>query len=328
MMAERDTYIDFLRAIGLILLIGVHVNAPDWYVPMRSFDVPLMVFVSCLCYKPLRGGYLAYGWKRFKRIYYPVATFLVIFFVMSWLYCHLLGKPQLKLTKVAGSFLLLNWPSIGYVWIMRVFLMMALIVPLLYSCVKKAGVVMTGIAVLGIILVQHFLVEAVAGIDNKIVRYAVDETVLYAFGYSSVAVFGLKIRNFSSRGLYAFLAITGCLILVFISRQGWTFDPQEYKYPPQSLYLLYGVFGSGLMWSLRPLLARYTKGKVFTYLSEQSMWLYLWHIIPVFALAPIMNKPDMWAGRYVIVLVSAVMLNIAYQSAKGACQRAFAGKRN
>lgn len=53
----RDTYIDFLRALGLILLIGVHiVGVPDWYRPFRSFDVPLMVFVSSLCYKPLRGG--------------------------------------------------------------------------------------------------------------------------------------------------------------------------------------------------------------------------------------------------------------------------------
>ena len=56
MIKERDPYIDILRAIGLILLIGVHVNAPTWYIPMRSFDVPLMVFISAMCYKPLRGG--------------------------------------------------------------------------------------------------------------------------------------------------------------------------------------------------------------------------------------------------------------------------------
>ncbi len=53
---ERNLYIDFMRALGLILLIGVHVNAPDWYVAVRSFDVPLMVFISAMCYKPLRGG--------------------------------------------------------------------------------------------------------------------------------------------------------------------------------------------------------------------------------------------------------------------------------
>lgn len=58
MNMERDVYVDFLRALGLILLIGVHVHAPEWYVSLRSFDVPLMVFVSAMCYKPLRGGEL------------------------------------------------------------------------------------------------------------------------------------------------------------------------------------------------------------------------------------------------------------------------------
>ncbi len=53
---KRDAYIDFLRALGLILLIGVHVAAPDWYVSVRAFDVPLMVFVSAMCYNSLRGG--------------------------------------------------------------------------------------------------------------------------------------------------------------------------------------------------------------------------------------------------------------------------------
>lgn len=54
--AKRDSYIDFMRSIGLILIIGVHVAAPTWYVVARSFDVPLMVFVSMLCVKPLNGG--------------------------------------------------------------------------------------------------------------------------------------------------------------------------------------------------------------------------------------------------------------------------------
>lgn len=312
-MTQRETYIDFLRTIGLILLIGVHVNAPEWYVPMRSFDVPLMVFVSSICYRPLKNGYLAYGWKRFKRIYYPVATFLVIFFILWALYSQLTGAPHMKLTTMAGSFLLLNWPSIGYVWIMRVFLMMALIVPLLYVCVRKAGMTVTTLAVLAIIGVQYFLIQGASAIDNKIVRYVADETVLYAVGYSTVAVLGLKIREFTQCGLYVFMAVTAGCILLFMSQHGWSFDPQDYKYPPQSLYLLYGLFGSATLWSLRPVLGRYTGGPVFRYFSENSMWIYLWHIIPVYAIAPIAEMPDMWVGRYVIVMSGALMLNYAYQ---------------
>lgn len=54
--SARDPYIDFMRALGLLLLVGIHVNAPEWYSPMRSFDVPLMAVVSAACYKSLTGG--------------------------------------------------------------------------------------------------------------------------------------------------------------------------------------------------------------------------------------------------------------------------------
>ena len=191
--------------------------------------------------------------------------------------------------------------------------MMALIVPLLYVCVRKAGMTVTTLAVLAIIGVQYFLIQGASAIDNKIVRYVADETVLYAVGYSTVAVLGLKIREFTQCGLYVFIAVTAGCILLFMSQHGWSFDPQDYKYPPQSLYLLYGLFGSATLWSLRPVLGRYTGGQVFRYFSENSMWIYLWHIIPVYAIAPIAEMPDMWVGRYVIVMSGALMLNYAYQ---------------
>ena len=53
---QRDLYIDFLRAFGLLMLVVAHTNAPSWIFAFRTFDVPLMVFVSALCYKPLMGG--------------------------------------------------------------------------------------------------------------------------------------------------------------------------------------------------------------------------------------------------------------------------------
>lgn len=53
---SRDSYIDFLRAIGLLLLVVAHTSAPPAIAAIRTFDVPLMIFISALCYKPLRGG--------------------------------------------------------------------------------------------------------------------------------------------------------------------------------------------------------------------------------------------------------------------------------
>lgn len=55
----RNSYIDFLRGFGLLLLFIAHTYSPEWLSNVRMFDVPLMVTISAICYKPLRGGVLS-----------------------------------------------------------------------------------------------------------------------------------------------------------------------------------------------------------------------------------------------------------------------------
>lgn len=314
MMAEsRDTYIDFLRSVGLILLIGVHVNAPEWYVPMRSFDVPLMVFVSALCYKPLRGGYLAYLVKRFKRIYIPVALFLTLLVVATIGLYAIKGKLYFSVGQIVGSFLLLNYPSIGYVWIMRIFLMMALLLPALDTVLKKLNFTVFLTLLVGIIVGQSFMIDVVEMVQNKYIRFAIDETVLYAIGYTPIAIVGLRLRSLNVKESVSLTILTGTLIILFIGLNDWSFDPQTFKYPPQSLYILYGIFGSTLFWSLRGIVGKCTKQGIFLYLSENSMWIYLWHIIPVYAVTRWNEVHGFWFGRFCIVIAVALLLNLIYQ---------------
>lgn len=315
-VSKRDTYIDFLRAFGLLLLVVAHTWPPAWLAAIRTFDVPLMVFISAMCYKPLRGGYLAYGIKRLKRIYIPVAIFLTIFFTAELLSHFMIGKPEMSIKVVIGSYLLLDGPSIGYVWIMRVFLMMALILPLLHKWLNNLGCILSIIVIFTIIGLQHYLVSMVYSIDNKITRFILDETLLYAFGYCSVAVLGLKIQSFKTKELMAIILISGIAVCCFVWTHNWIFDPQQYKYPPQSLYLLYGIFASSLLWSLKSILEPITKGRFFLYLSENSMWIYLWHIIPVYAILRWSDVPNMWFGRYCIVLIISLILNEIYGKSK------------
>lgn len=309
----RNTYIDFLRAFGLLLLVVAHTWPPIWLGTIRTFDVPLMVFISAICYKPLRGGYLTYEIKRLKRIYIPVSIFLTLFFLAIFIVFFIIGKPMIEFRIIIGSYLLFNNPSIGYVWIMRVFLMIALILPLLHKWLDSLDCTISIIVIFAIIGLQHYLVGMIYSVDNKIIRFILDETLLYAFGYCSVAVLGLKIRQFRNNALMAIILISGIAVFCFVCLHNWTFDPQQYKYPPQSLYLLYGIFASSLLWSLKSVLEPIAKGRFFAYLSENSMWIYLWHIIPVYAISHWSDIPNMWLGRYCIVLISAVCLNYIYQ---------------
>ncbi|MCM1140744.1 MAG: acyltransferase [Muribaculum sp.] len=312
MLSQREPYIDFLRSLGLILLIGVHVNAPEWYVPLRSFDVPLMVFVSALCYKSLGGGYLQYFVKRFKRIYIPVFVFLTLF-SFSLSVCYLVdGKSHFSISQIVGSYLLLNSPSIGYVWIMRVFLMMALLLPLLDWLNSRLNPPQFLLFIIGIIAIQTFVVDAVMMIKNKYIYFALDEIILYAIGYTPIAITGLRLRKLGTSESIWIVVTTGVLITVFLSLNGCVFCPQTYKYPPQSLYVLYGVFASSLLWSIRNHIKHYIDNKVCFYLSKNSMWIYLWHIIPVYIVARWGNIHGFWFGRYCIVIAVALILNKAY----------------
>lgn len=311
-LPSRDSYIDFLRAFGLLLLVVAHTCAPQWLFNLRTFDVPLMVFISAICYNPLRGWYLAYCKKRLKRIYNPVLAFLTLFFVAEFGCFMLTGRPHIEWETVLGSYFLLNSPSIGYVWIMRVFLMMALVLPLLHKVLIKANFLSTCI-VIGILLIaQHFLVTAIQAIPYKGIRFVLDEIIPYATGYSAIAILGLKIRIATHKDLLLLMFASLVAIVWFVYAHDMEFDPQAYKYPPQSLYLLYGIFASTLLWSLKPFYKAWKGDVVFRYLSANSMWIYLWHIIPVMVVARWAEVPGLWGVRYVFVLVVAVALNASY----------------
>ena len=129
-MKERDPNIDVLRFIGLSLIILAHVSPPILILNIRCFDVPLMVFISGLtCYKKNVSFSWNYLQHRFARLVFPVWIFLSIYFTPIILLKFIGIDLGLKFQHVWGSYLLLN--GIGYVWIIRVFLLIALLTPLL-----------------------------------------------------------------------------------------------------------------------------------------------------------------------------------------------------
>lgn len=160
MQPQRDLYIDFLRFIGISLIILAHVEAPSGITQFRSFDVPLMVFVSGLSFSTKGGGFWKYVWKRVKRLCIPVYLFLTILFT-AVIGAGIVGlKNPWGWDQIAGTYLLLNEPSIGYVWIIRVFLMMSIIAPPLYPLVAKMNMHKFILVLFLILGIQGLLVKS------------------------------------------------------------------------------------------------------------------------------------------------------------------------
>lgn len=312
-VSNRDTYIDFLRSLGLLLLVVAHTAAPKLIEALRTFDVPMMVFISALCYKPLKGGYLTYAYKRFIRIYKPVFIFLTLIFLSSTI-CHFVfGKPEIRWSQIIGSYLLLNKPSIGYIWIMRVFLIMALVIPLLYNLGNRLSGIQVCFFTALIILTQHYIISLINLIQQESVKFILNEFIPYLVGYSAIAFPALRIRFLSSRQIFIIWLILLLSILLFFYFEGIS-SPQHYKYPPQSLYILYGLFCSIGLWYAKPVIMRLIpiSNRAIMYLSKNSMWIYLWHIIPVYLIDYFSNIFTSWSLRYVFVLAMALCLTAAY----------------
>jgi len=289
-----------------------HTNAPEWLMIGRSFDVPLMVFVSAMCANSLRGGVFSYAKKRLKRIYTPVFIFLTLYFVAFGTFALVAHKHPIGWKNVIGSYLLLNQPSIGYVWIMRVFLMISLILPFVKRGIDRLNIAWTVTIALSIIIVQHYLVVVCSSIPNYVARFIFEETVLYLVGFIPIVILGIKILHFSRKELILNIGLLAGLIGTYIYVTNTPFTPQKYKYPPQSLYILYGMLGCLVLWTLKPVLQRVTNYRMIRWFSEKSMWIYLWHIVSVTMVPYLGIFQDLWVGRFLFVLITAVLLTLAY----------------
>lgn len=310
----REPFVDFLRALGLLLLCGVHVCSPRWYAWGRSFDVPLMVVVSAICYNSLRGGgYLAYFVKRFKRIYTPVIVFLTTFFTLYTLWWWLHGSTLISPVQMAGSYLLLNAPSIGYVWIMRVFLLMAIAMPLLDRITRNLPFWGFMALSFGVICLQQCFVWGVYQIPVPVIRFGINVTLTYMIGYTPMALLGLRLKSMTRAQTVTYLLVAALCITGLLWQEGGVVDPGLYKYPPTSLYILYGVAAPALLWLLKPLFEKAGTWRPVIFLSENSMWVYLWHIMYVYLMLPWMGVPHFWLGRCVIVIGAAALTTVAYK---------------
>lgn len=167
MIRERDYNIDFLRTLGLLCVILAHVSAPEIIMRLRGFDVVLLVFVSGLSFLASKGdkqNYIIYLKKRICRLVFPTWKFLCIFFVFFEILLLINPIfPKFAIKDYLCSFLLLS--GIGYVWIIRVYLLIAAVLPALKKILDKVGVRKYLCILTMLYIVYEFLIRAVSHLE-------------------------------------------------------------------------------------------------------------------------------------------------------------------
>ncbi len=305
-MAERDNYIDFLRFIGLLLIILAHVHSPETIHQIRCFDVPLMLFVSGLAYgnKSLKTSWDGFYLPRLKRLLIPVYLFVVCDLVAL----YAIGKT-ITLENVTKSIFLCTDGLVGYVWVIKVFVLIMLVTPLLIKLNKRLNKFFFTLFVVGLFGFQELTIYLISTIDKSIPKAIFQETIPYLIGYAIPFLLGLKIRTSDKKEEMFFIillsSITICSLVLYIYNNGLPVSiTPTYKYPPRSYFIVYGLFASMLLWSLRSFLKPMTNNKVILFIGRNTIWIYLWHIVYV-SLANIFL--DSWIIKYFMVCLLAII---------------------
>lgn len=302
---NRNSSIDMLRFIGLSLIILAHVYPPYIIFNLRCFDVPMMLFVSGLAYSNHKIDFSrSFFIKRLLRLVVPVYMFLSGYFLLAFALKYAVGIDfGIRWQHIIGSYLLLD--GIGYVWIIRIFLLIALLTPLLKILEQS---VRSNILLLLILAIVSALVTVAIrkqfGMDN----FFVSNYLYYAVGYSVPFVAGLRVCRLNGKQLILFTGLLCACAAIFcglyIMGGGNALDINALKYPPQAWFLFYGVVMSLICYIVccRTRFSRHIPG-LCRFVGMNTIWIYLYHI-PLIQLTGMLSMS--WWLRYIIVYFGAV----------------------
>lgn len=307
---ERDIKIDFLRFVGLAMVIFAHVNPPDFLFQIRDFDVPLMVLVSAWSFGLTYRGEQSYGgylWKRVKRLIFPVWIFLSIYFVAEYFIYP--ASLELNFNTILSSYALVS--GIGYVWIIRVFILVAVVSPFIFILNRKVkSNVWYLLGCLFGLLVYELLKFQYPSLDNNLIDKFVLNVVYYIIPFAAVFAIGLRMLNMDHRqvffvGFVAFVVYLTCQYFFYL----YGISPQftfNYKYPPSLFYLSYSIFVSSFLWVMADRLCKghfyFKSNSVLGFISSNSIWIYLWHI----PLVKVIHY-DYWIKYFLVFSIAAIV---------------------
>lgn len=287
----RDPRIDVLRALGMGLLVFAHVGSPPYWSQLRNFTVPMLALLAGLSFLEKGAGlrYRDYVGHRWQRLLLPTWTFVSAYLLWLWLFDWPRARPDLRM--VLGSYLMTG--GIGYLWIVKVFLIVALLAPLLQRWNRaQASNARYLLGLLAALLALEALRAASAAALAPEAAKRLDQTLFLGLPYALVFALGLRLPRLSVRARHA-LALGCGLVFVLIGLGLWQqtgafVDLQQHKYPPRPYYLSYALMVALFLWTLAPALlrtvARLRLAGPFGFLAGHSLWVYFWHI-PLLSIA-------------------------------------------
>lgn len=312
---KRDLRLDYIRVIGILLVILAHTSLNNYVSNIRTFDVAMLVCVAGASYtysKPIHSckDYITYIKKRFIRLVVPVWFFLTFYFILT---AFMKGEMVYSISTMTSTYLLIN--GIGYVWIFRIMLMMALINPFLKMISDKIddSFGKSLIVEFVLILINELLVLVCLYIfKDSIVFKLIKMTICYFIGYGILSLMGMLFLKLSQKNLIKLIVVNGLFVIASIVMYG-RFSPSDYKYPPMMQFISFGLFACFLFYIIfsHIKIVNIKTNDCIIWLSKHSLNVYLCHILVIFLLGyygveffPLIH--------YIVVITLSIVLTYMY----------------
>lgn len=281
-LTNRNNNYDFLRFIGISCIILAHMEPPTILFQLRNFDVPLMVLISGISFDQFSSksysSYFNYFYTRFIRLVLPTWLFLLFFD-----FClYLAGNDLPNLHDFLLQISLTGGTEVG-IFIIRIFVIMALIAPLLDRINKGIKNNKIFYLIIALTYVAYEICCLIASIYLKEdALFLVSLSVFEPLAYGLVFLYGLRISSFKSREilsqLAAIFAIFTLYLIVGFLVCGKIVTTQPFKYPPTIYYLSYSIIISQfLFYAVTFHNIRAQDLKLVQFIGKSTLWIYLWH---------------------------------------------------
>ncbi len=288
---ERNFKFDILRFIGVLVIMLAHSYPPDWLFQLRNFGTPLLILGSALTYeyiyrfRPIHP--LPFFKKRLIRLTFPTWAFLTFLFLFFWIATFILNKNYpFSSNTIITSYT--YYDGIGFVWILKVYMILALITPFCLriskSTIKNAKyfLLLSIIYLVYEIITYFFLKTSI----SESIKNIISEYILVVIPYSVLYFYGMRLHQLKDKTILLIIATSFVLFLVLAIQKFMVFDhfipTQKYKYPPRLYYLSYAFCCINLMYYSISKFISITNDnakRIITWLSSNSLWIYLWHIM-------------------------------------------------
>lgn len=316
---QRDMRLDFMRALGTLTIIVPHVLSPNILVQMRAFDVVMLVFVSGMsyAYQAMNGqsfGYYQYVKKRCKKLLIPTMVLILAVYGSVNIASIVLSKGVYYSIHDLVKSLLLFEDGIGYVWIIKVYLGLALIAPFIWKYIDRIDSKVLLLAFCSVVYIIYCAAQvAIQNINVPIISVFFEEYVFYVAAYAIPFLIGMYICKNGKGKKFAnviWIVLFVCVQIIVVL-QGEGFTPNDNKYPPQLYYLSYGIACSIIIYRIAPIKVGYC----IRWLSKNSLAFYLVHVFWIIWISLVANNLKIqiinifWI-KYILVVLLTVLTTL------------------